>query len=81
MATIETSPQKREKLSLLWQFLTGAKRYFFICILSAGITALADMIQPIDGICLSKPFTPLPLRETETVFRVVAIAVVVGGHQ
>lgn len=41
-----TKPQKREKLALLWRFLRGAKRYFFIAILSACVTALADMLQP-----------------------------------
>ena len=40
------NPRKREKLSLLWRFLKGAKRYFLISILSAGVTALADMLQP-----------------------------------
>ena len=38
--------QKREKLSLLWQFLKGAKRYFLVTVLAAGITTLADMLQP-----------------------------------
>ena len=37
---------RREKLSLLWRFLNGAKRFFLISILSAAVTALADMIQP-----------------------------------
>lgn len=37
---------QREKLSLLWRFFKGAKRYFLISVLSAGVTALADMIQP-----------------------------------
>ena len=46
MASNETSPQKREKLSLLWRFLKGAKRYFAITVLAAGITALADLLQP-----------------------------------
>ena len=41
-----TNTEKREKLALLWRFLQGAKRYFFIAILSAGVTALADMLQP-----------------------------------
>ncbi len=41
-----TKTEKREKLALLWRFLRGAKRYFFIAILSAGMTALADMLQP-----------------------------------
>ena len=38
--------QNREKLSLLWRFLKGAKRYFLIAVLAAGVTALADMLQP-----------------------------------
>jgi len=46
MTTSKNSTQNREKLSLLWQFLKGAKRYFLIAVLSAGVTALADMIQP-----------------------------------
>lgn len=46
MAPNETSPQKREKLSLLWQFTKGAKRYFAVTVLAAGVTALADMLQP-----------------------------------
>ena len=46
MANTEKSPQKRENFSLLWQFLKGAKRYFFVTILAAGVTALADMLQP-----------------------------------
>ena len=46
MAQTEKSPQKKEKLSLLWQFLKGAKRYFLVTVLAAGVTALADMLQP-----------------------------------
>ena len=46
MAHNESSPQKWEKLSLLWQFLKGAKRYFLVTVLAAGVTALADMLQP-----------------------------------
>ncbi|MBP3478889.1 MAG: ABC transporter ATP-binding protein [Oscillospiraceae bacterium] len=37
---------KRQTFTLLWQFLKGAKRYFLISVLAAGITALADMLQP-----------------------------------
>lgn len=33
-------------LPLLWQFLRGSKRFFAASILCAGITALADMLQP-----------------------------------
>ena len=46
MQSNEASPQKREKRSLLWQFLKGAKRYFFVTVLAAGVTSLADMLQP-----------------------------------
>ena len=46
MASNEKSPQKWETLSLLWQFLKGAKRYFLVTVLAAGVTALADMLQP-----------------------------------
>ena len=46
MASNEASPQKREKLALLWQFLKGAKRYFLVTVLAAGVTSLADMLQP-----------------------------------
>ena len=46
MTDNQKSPQNREKLSLLWQFLTGAKRYFLAAVLAAGVTALADMLQP-----------------------------------
>ena len=46
METKEKHEQKREKLSLLWQFLKGAKRYVLITVLAAGVTALADMLQP-----------------------------------
>ena len=46
MTQTAKSPQKRENLSLLWQFLKGAKRYFLVTVLAAGVTALADMLQP-----------------------------------
>ena len=46
MASNEKNPQNRETLSLLWKFLKGAKRYFLVTILAAGVTALADMLQP-----------------------------------
>ncbi len=39
------SGQKRT-LRLLWRFLDGSKRFFLMSILCAGMTALADMIQP-----------------------------------
>ena len=46
MTSKQKKTQKREKLSLLWHFLKGAKRYFLITVLAAGVTALADLIQP-----------------------------------
>ena len=46
MKTNEKQTQNREKLALLWTFLKGAKRYFLVAVLSAGVTALTDMIQP-----------------------------------
>ena len=46
MAKTKKSNQKWENLSLLWQFLKGAKRYFLITVLAAGVTAFADMLQP-----------------------------------
>ncbi len=36
----------KQTLQLLWRFLKGAKRYFLVTILAAGVTALADMLQP-----------------------------------
>ena len=38
--------QKKQTLKLLWRFLKGSKRFFLLSILCAGVTALADMIQP-----------------------------------
>ena len=38
--------KNKQTISLLWHFLKGAKRYFLVTILAAGITALADMLQP-----------------------------------
>ncbi|MBR4972687.1 MAG: hypothetical protein IKY59_06930 [Oscillospiraceae bacterium] len=46
MKRTEKSPQQRENLSLLWQFLKGSKRYFLVTVLAASVTALADMLQP-----------------------------------
>ena len=46
MEKTKNSPQKWENLSLLWQFLKGAKRYFFVTVMAASVTALADMLQP-----------------------------------
>lgn len=38
--------EKKAKLNLLWDFLKGSKRYFLLAILSAAVTALADMLNP-----------------------------------
>ena len=46
MISSNNSPQSREKLSLLWEFLRGTKRYFLVTVLAAGVTALADILQP-----------------------------------
>ena len=46
MKSKESNAQKRQKLTLLWQFLDGSKRFFLVSILAAAVTALADMIQP-----------------------------------
>ena len=46
MKQTKTRAEKKQTVSLLWQFLKGAKRYFFVTILAAGVTALADMLQP-----------------------------------
>lgn len=40
------SAEKQQTLPLLWQFLKGSKRFFLASICCAGITALADMLQP-----------------------------------
>ena len=46
MKSNESNALKRQKLTLLWQFLDGSKRFFLVSILAAAVTALADMIQP-----------------------------------
>ena len=46
MKSKESNALKRQKLTLLWRFLDGAKKFFLVSILAAGVTALADMIQP-----------------------------------
>ena len=38
--------EKKAKMKLLWDFLRGSKRYFLLAILSAAVTALADMLNP-----------------------------------
>ena len=38
--------EKKAKTRLLWDFLSGSKRYFLLAIASAAITALADMLNP-----------------------------------
>ena len=50
-----------KKTKLLWFFLKGTKGYFLLTIIFAGITALADMIQPqiiratVDNVIGGKP--------------------------
>lgn len=44
---ISVAPEKgRKKLAVIWQFLKGCRALFGVSILSAGIMALADMINP-----------------------------------
>ena len=43
---MKTNEQTNQKLSLLWQFLRGSKRFFVASVLAAAVTALADMLQP-----------------------------------
>ena len=43
---ISSHETRSRKLTLLLQFLKGAKRYFAVTVLAAGVTALADMLQP-----------------------------------
>ena len=38
--------EKKQKLRLLWDFLKGSKRYFLLAVVSAAVTALADMLNP-----------------------------------
>ena len=38
--------EKKAKMKLLWDFLKGSKRYFLLAVVSAAITALADMLNP-----------------------------------
>ena len=42
----QETAEKKFTLPLLWQFLRGSKRFFAASIFCAGVTALADMIQP-----------------------------------
>ena len=46
MSSTAPNTQKKEKAALLWRFLKGSKRFFAATILSALVTALADMLQP-----------------------------------
>ena len=46
MSSTTKNTQKKEKAALLWRFLKGSKRFFAATVLSAGVTALADMLQP-----------------------------------
>ena len=42
----QTIKKRRRNIALLWQFLDGSKALYTMSILSAGITALADMAEP-----------------------------------
>lgn len=43
---MKTNQNAKQTGRLLWQFLKGAKRFFLVTILAAGLTTLADMLQP-----------------------------------
>lgn len=43
---MKKNTSQKQTLSLLWRFLKGSKRYFLATIIAAGVTALADMLQP-----------------------------------
>ena len=42
----QKTTEKKRTLSLLWKFLEGSKGFFLVSIFCAGVTALADMLQP-----------------------------------
>ena len=46
MTLHKTNQTGGKTLGLLWQFLKGSKRFFLASIFCAGVTALADMLQP-----------------------------------
>ena len=46
MKSEEKKTSRKDKLNLMMRFLKGAKRFFLISILSAGVTALADIVLP-----------------------------------
>ena len=46
MSSQHTNDLTRRKILLLWRFLKGAKRFFLLAVLSASVTAFADMLQP-----------------------------------
>lgn len=46
MKSKESNALKRQKLTLLWRFLNGSKKFFLASVLAAAVTALADMINP-----------------------------------
>ena len=46
MKSKESNALTRQKLTLLWRFLNGSKKFFLASVLAAAVTALADMINP-----------------------------------
>ena len=66
-------PKNRETRSVVMGFLKGSKRFFAISVLAAGVTALADMLQPqiiratVDQVLGGKPsdFPPFVNRLVE----------------
>jgi len=43
---VKNTNQDNRNFALLWRFMKGSRHFFLISILSAGVTALADMLQP-----------------------------------
>ena len=46
MKAVKNKAEQRRKLALLLRFLEGSKGFFLLSILSASVTALADMLNP-----------------------------------
>lgn len=42
----KNAPGEKKTFRLLWHFLRGSKRFFLVTVFCAGVTALADMLQP-----------------------------------
>lgn len=45
----EKNTEKQSNFRLIWSFLKGSKALFAVCIISAALMALADMVIPADN--------------------------------